>query len=186
VLKSGAASASSASTIWSAIELGSKMSETFNVVQLSTVISQVTAPAFLLSAVASTVSVLITRLNRVADQYHLISGMSEDDSGAAQRKAELPDLTLRAHFMYRAIFWAVGSGIGTCLLVIIMFASALLKFQHEVGAAVLFILAMGLFTTALIYLAREVRLSHRNSFSRRGIGAASARGSSPLRQTPAN
>jgi len=31
------------------------MTETFNVVQLSTVISQVTAPAFLLSAVASTV-----------------------------------------------------------------------------------------------------------------------------------
>lgn len=158
------------------------MSETFNVVQLSTVISQVTAPAFLLSAVASTVSILITRLNRVADQYHSISGMSEDDAGAAQRKAELPDLTLRAHFMYRAIFWAVGSGIGTCLLVIIMFTSALLKFQHEVGAAVLFILAMGLFTTALIYLAREVRLSHRNSFSRRGIGAASTRRSSPLRQ----
>jgi hypothetical protein len=84
--------------------------------------------------------------------------------------------------MYRAIFWAVGSGICTCLLVIIMFTSALLKFQHEVGAAVLFILAMGLFTTALIYLAREVRLSHRNSFRRRGIGAASARRSSPLRQ----
>jgi len=31
------------------------MTETFNVVQLSTVISQVTAPAFLLSAAASTV-----------------------------------------------------------------------------------------------------------------------------------
>jgi hypothetical protein len=149
------------------------MSETFNVVQLSTVISQVTAPAFLLSAVASTVSVLLTRLNRVADQYHSISSLPEDDSGAAQRKAELPNLTLRAHFMYRAIFWAVGSGICTCMLVIIMFTSALLEFQHERGAAVLFILAMGLFTTALIFLAREVRLSHRDSFSRRGIGAAS-------------
>jgi len=96
--------------------------------------------------------------------------------------SRLPAWQLRAHFMYRAIFWAVGSGICTCLLVIIMFTSALLKFQHEVGAAVLFILAMGLFTTALIYLAREVRLSHRNSFRRRGIGAASARRSSPLRQ----
>ncbi|MGO9942755.1 MAG: DUF2721 domain-containing protein [Rhodoblastus sp.] len=146
------------------------MTEAFSVIQLSTVISQVTAPAFLLSAVASTVSVLITRLNRVADRYHSISGSPENNSGTTNLNIELPDLTLRAHFMYRAIFWAVGSGICTCMLVIIMFTSALLKFQHEIGAAVLFIIAMGLFTTALIYLAREVRLSHKGSFSHRLIG----------------
>ncbi len=157
------------------------MSETFNVVQLSTVISQVTAPAFLLSAVASTVSVLITRLKRIADQYHSLSDLPEDISGADQLKSELPNLTLRAHFMYRAIFWAVGSGICTCMLVIIMFTSALLKFQHEVGAAVLFVIAMGLFTTALVYLAREVRVGHRDSFSHRGLSAASARRSSSPR-----
>ncbi len=161
-------------TFGRAIESGSNMSDAFSVIQLSTVISQVTAPAFLLSAVASTVSVLITRLNRVADRYHSISDLPEDDSRAAQLKAELPDLTLRAHFMYRAIFWAVGSGICTCMLVIIMFTSALLKFQQEIGAAVLFMIAMGLFTTALIFLAREVRLSHRGSFSHRLIGAAVA------------
>lgn len=156
------------------------MSETFNVVQLSTVISQVTAPAFLLSAVASTVSVLIIRLNRVVDQYHSIGNLPEDDSGAAHPPSALPNLRLRAHFMYRAIFWAVGSGICTCMLVIIMFTSALLEFQHERGAAVLFIIAMGLFTTALIYLAREVRLSHLDSFSRKGKGAALARRPPPL------
>jgi hypothetical protein len=158
------------------------MSDAFSVIQLSTVISQVTAPAFLLSAVASTVSILITRLNRVADQYHSISGLPEDDSAAAHLRAELPNLTLRAHYMYRAIFWAVGSGICTCLLVIIMFTSALLQFQHEVGAAVLFIIAMGLFTTALIYLAREVRLSHMRSFSRRGNGAGFGRPFLPLKK----
>jgi hypothetical protein len=49
-----------------------------------------------------------------------------------------------------------------------MFTTALLKFQHEIGAAVLFIIAMGLFTMAMIYLAREVRLSHKGSFSQRG------------------
>jgi hypothetical protein len=143
------------------------MSEPFSVVQLSSVISQVTAPAFLLSAVASTVSVLITRLNRIADRYHAIEGVPED-AATEHPDAELLDLSARAHLMYRAIYWAVASGICTCLLVIIMFTSALLKFQHEVGAALLFIVAMGLFTTAMIYLAREVRLSHRSSFSKRG------------------
>jgi hypothetical protein len=165
-----------------ALESGSNMSETFNVIQLSNVISQVTAPAFLLSAVASTVSILITRLNRIADRYHAISGLPLGDPAAGRGNAELADLSVRAHFMYRAIFWAVGSGICTCLLVIIMFTSALLRFQHEVGAAILFILAMGLFTTALIYLAREVHLSHIGSFSRWGSGAAVARRSSPPRR----
>jgi hypothetical protein len=65
------------------------------------------------------------------------------------------------------------------MLVIIMFTSALLQFEHEVGAALLFIVAMALFTTALIYLAREVHVSHRTSFSRRGNGAASGRSSPP-------
>jgi uncharacterized membrane protein YgcG len=143
------------------------MTEPFSVVQLSSVISQVTAPAFLLSAVASTVSVLITRLNRIADRYHAIEG-SPEQAAATPQAAELADLTLRAHLMYRAIYWAVASGICTCLLVIIMFTTALLKFQHEIGAAVLFIVAMGLFTTAMIYLAREVRLSHKGSFSQKG------------------
>lgn len=141
------------------------MSEPFSIVQLSSVISQVTAPAFLLSAVASTVSVLITRLNRIADRFHAID--SADEDAAAPRDAELLDLSVRAHLMYRAIYWAVASGICTCLLVIIMFTTALLKFQHEVGAALLFIVAMGLFTTAMIYLAREVRMSHQIGFSQK-------------------
>jgi hypothetical protein len=127
----------------------------------------VTAPAFLLSAVASTVSVLITRLNRIADRYHAIDG-SPEEAAAAPQDAEPLELSLRAHLMYRAIYWAVASGICTCLLVIIMFTTALLKFQHEIGAAVLFIVAMGLLTTSMIYLAREVRLSHNGSFSQRG------------------
>jgi hypothetical protein len=165
-----------------ALQSGANMSEAFDVVHLSTVISQVTAPAFLLSAVASTVAILITRLNRVADRYHAISGLPLSETPAAPVDVELQELTLRAHYMYRAIFWAVGSGISTCLLVIIMFTSALLQFQHEIGAAVLFIIAMALFTTALIYLAREVRLGHRCSFSRKGIDAILAGRSSPPRK----
>ncbi|WP_294540198.1 DUF2721 domain-containing protein [uncultured Rhodoblastus sp.] len=158
------------------------MSDAFDVVHLSTVISQVTAPAFLLSAVASTVAVLITRLNRVSDAYRSIEALPDEDPAAADSRAELPDLMLRAHFMYRAIFWSVASGICTCMLVIIMFMSALLDFEHQVGAAVLFIIAMALFTASMIYLAREVHLSHMGSFSSRGIGAVFGRRHPPPRR----
>lgn len=42
--------------------------ETPSVTQLSQVIAQVTAPAFLLGAVAAFISVLISRMNRVIDR----------------------------------------------------------------------------------------------------------------------
>lgn len=128
-----------------------------NAAQLSRVIAQVAAPAFLLSAVASLLSVLITRMNRVIDRSRSIGALSEAERARAEK--ELPDLRRRAEFMHRAIFWCAGSGIATCMLVIIAFASALLELEHERGAAVLFIIAMGLFTMTLIYLAREVRLA---------------------------
>jgi hypothetical protein len=57
----------------------------------------------------------------------------------------------------RAIFWAVGSGISTCLLMIVAFGSAYFGVRHEQGAAILFTLSLGLFTASLIAYAREVR-----------------------------
>jgi hypothetical protein len=48
-----------------------------SVAQLSQIISQVTAPAFLLGAVASFTSVLIARMNRIIDRsqaLHAIAG----------------------------------------------------------------------------------------------------------------
>jgi hypothetical protein len=127
--------------------------------QLSTVISQVTAPAFLLSAVASLLSVLSTRMSRIVDRSRAISSLTASDPRRAGLEIELPELRKRAIFMHRAIFWSVGSGISACLLVVFAFASALLDIGHERGAAGLFMLAMGLFTAALVYLAREVRFS---------------------------
>jgi hypothetical protein len=127
--------------------------------QLSRVIAQVTAPAFLLSAVASLLSVLMTRLSRIVDRSRSISELSIQDARRASREAELPVLRRRGWLIHRAIFWSAGAGIVTCLLIIAAFAAALLEVGHERMAAVLFILSMGFFTTSLIYLAREIRLS---------------------------
>ncbi len=127
--------------------------------QISQVISQVTAPAFLLSAVASLLSVLTGRMSRIVDRSRAISALVAADPRRPGLEIELPELRKRANCMHKAIFWSVGSGICACLLVVIAFASALLDISHERGAAGLFMLAMGLFTAALVYLAREVRFS---------------------------
>jgi hypothetical protein len=47
------------------------LSDTPSVTQLSQVIGQVTAPAFLLGAVAAFTSVLISRMNRIIDRSRL-------------------------------------------------------------------------------------------------------------------
>ncbi len=133
--------------------------DTPSVSQLSHVISQAAAPAFLLGALAAFISVLISRLNRIIDRTIIINGISDDDVIRSRLKADLPRLMRRATMTNRAIFWAVISSISTTALVIVAFASAFLEFQHERGVAILFMIALGAFSVSLIDFAREVRIA---------------------------
>ena len=126
--------------------------------QLSTVISQVAGPAFLLAAEAEFVGVLVSRLDRVVDRSRFLRALSDSDPEVKLR-SELPTLHKRAVCLHRSIYWTVGSGIVTSLLVILAFATAMLHFKHEYGAAMMFALALTMFTAALIAFAREIRLA---------------------------
>src|SRR5258708_15893553 len=89
--------------------------------QLSLVISQAAAPAFLLGAVASFLSVLVSHMSRIIDRSRAINATPVDDPNKAGLKATLPQLQLRADLVNRAIYWAVASGISTSLLMIAPF-----------------------------------------------------------------
>ena len=127
--------------------------------QLSQVISQVTAPAFLLGAVAAFISLLIARLNRVIDRFRTTA--IADGNGGAQEyaKKDLPLLKRRATLLNRSIFCSTVCAITTTVLVIIAFVTAYLGFQHEYGIAVLFVVALMFFAAALVDLARETRIA---------------------------
>ena len=116
------------------------LKDTITVDQLSLVISQAAAPAFLLGAVASFLSVLVMHMSRILDRSRAINDISGDDPRTRELKVQLPELRLRAVLVIRAIYWAVGSGITTCLLMIVAFASAYIGARHEPAAAVLFTL----------------------------------------------
>jgi len=128
--------------------------------QLSNVISQVTGPAFLLAAEAQLLSVLVSRLDRIVDRARTIEEANGDSAAQAAQKAELPILRKRGMLIHFAIYWGVASCIVTSVLVIIGFAAAYLHMRHEYGAGLLFALAMGLFTAALIAFARELQLGY--------------------------
>ena len=81
--------------------------------QFAVVISQAVAPAFLLGAVASFLSALLTHLNRIIDRYRAISSLADESATGAKLKATLPQLKKRATQVGWAIFWSIGSGVVT-------------------------------------------------------------------------
>jgi Protein of unknown function (DUF2721) len=123
--------------------------------QLSEVIAQVAAPAFMLGAVAAFILVLNERLNRVIDRSQELNAIRDDDA-RTYLKADVPRLKRRAALLNRSVFFSVLSAIGTSLLVIVAFISAFLQVPHEHGVAVLFIVSLGLF---VVSLALETRVA---------------------------
>jgi len=130
-----------------------------SVSQLSHVISQAAAPAFLLGAVAAFIAVLISRLNRVVDRTIALNAIPDNDSSKSRLKTDIPRLLRRAAMINRAIFWAIISSITIVLMVVVAFVSAFLGIQHERGVALLFIVSLAAFAVSLIDFAREVRIA---------------------------
>jgi hypothetical protein len=133
--------------------------DTPSISQLSNVISQATAPSFLLGALAAFIAVLISRQNRIVDRTIVLNGISDDDAAKCRLKADLPRLMRRAAMVNRAIFWAVIGSIAATVLVIVAFVTAFFQIQHERGVAIFFIVSLGAFTVSLIDFAREVRIA---------------------------
>src|SRR5262245_3008911 len=135
------------------------LSDSTSVAQLSEIITQVTAPAFLLGAVAAFVALLITRMNRIIDRSQALSAIGNDDAARAHFKADIPVVKRRAVLLNNAIFLAAISGIVTTILIILAFGCAFYRVRHEHGVAILFVLALGFFAAALVNLAREARVA---------------------------
>jgi hypothetical protein len=127
--------------------------------ELSQIISQATAPAFLLGAIAAFISVLIGRLNRIVDHATALALKEEDDPSVRKFKASIPRLKRRAKLLSRAIEYAVIAAIFITLLVIAAFASAAVGLNQIYGAAALFVLALLFFAASLICLLFEVRIT---------------------------
>ena len=134
------------------------ITETPSASQLSQVISQAVAPAFILGALAAFISVLSLRMNRVVDRSQALNAIG-DDAGRAHLKADLPRLKQRAVLLNNAILLASLSAIVATLLIVVAFVIAFFGIEHERGIAVLFILTLGLFAASLVNFIRETRIA---------------------------
>jgi len=126
--------------------------------QLAQVMSQSTAPAFVLGAVAGFVSILLGRMTTIIDRIRSLNEIAEDGRARAHLKSDIPRLQRWASLLNSAVRLALLSGMCTALLLVVGFASAFLKLQHEYGAAVLFGIAICLLGASLFKFSQEVRI----------------------------
>jgi len=98
--------------------------------QLARIIGSIAAPAFLLGAVASFISVVFSQINRVIDRSHYIYAIKDDDVARSYLKADLPRLRRRTELLHRALRYSILSAILTALIIIVAFISAYYDFAH--------------------------------------------------------
>lgn len=106
---------------------------------LSQIISQVVAPAFLLSGVAGFASLLTDRLTLVVARLKHLSSLQKTAGLSVDERRDLMRLRRRAVILNVAVLLAVASGATALIMIIAGFAAALMSFHHVWIAAILFI-----------------------------------------------
>ena len=78
--------------------------------QLSQVMVQATAPAFILGAVAGFISILLGRMTSVIDRIRSLNEIADGDTARAHLKSDIPRLRKRAKLLNSATRLALASG----------------------------------------------------------------------------
>jgi hypothetical protein len=116
------------------------------------------APVFLLTSIATTLSVLAGRLARVVDRARKLEAVFHTVGKTEQERSlrELGVLKGRAGMINLALTAGVGSALCVCLLITVAFFGYLMQVNLGQLVAVLFICAMALFMFALVNFLREI------------------------------
>ncbi len=120
-------------------------------------ISQATAPAFVLGAVAGFVGVLLNRMTILIERIRSLNEIGDDDI-RSHLKSDIPRLRRRVELLNNATYLALLSALCTASLVVVAFASALFRLQYAYGAALLFALALILLSVSIVRFGQEVKM----------------------------
>jgi MFS family permease len=130
------------------------------------------APVFLLTALGTTLSVLVARLARIVDRARRVEGRMRDEAGPVHDASvrELRSLEGRARLIHWALTFGTSAALLVCLLIATAFVGYLAGIRVGTAMAVLFIAAMGAYVVALVCLLREVG----RAIATLGFGSATA------------
>jgi len=139
-----------------------------HIADITRVIQLAIAPVFLLSAIATIINVLITRLSRAVDRRRTLEEHLSiyQDEHLEQAISELRMLQKRIVIVLWAVslavlagLLAVLAGLLVCLLVGTAFAGAYMGLDLTRGIAILFIAAVLALTGCLILFLREISIA---------------------------
>ncbi len=135
--------------------MASPLTDITHVIQLSV------APAFLLVAMGTLITILTTRLARIVDRRRVVQERLGSLTGEAveQQEQEMTQLLRRGNLIYFAILFAVLGALLVCLVVGGTFLGALLSVALSKLVAGLFVLAMISMVTAWSLFLSEVSLA---------------------------
>ncbi|MCC9000325.1 MAG: DUF2721 domain-containing protein [Candidatus Contendobacter sp.] len=133
----------------------SHLTDITRVIQLSV------APAFLLVAMGTLITILSTRLGRIVDRRRVVQDRLDSLTGAsaAEQQQEMALLIRRGNLIYFAILFAVFGALLVCLVVAGAFLGALLSVELAQVVAGLFVLAMVSMVAAWSLFLSEVYLA---------------------------
>ncbi|WMP18228.1 DUF2721 domain-containing protein [Thiothrix lacustris] len=125
------------------------------------VIQLAVAPVFLLTGIGSILSVLVNRLVRVVDRFRVLDSDFQQASEAALAviRHEMQALSRRA----RMIHWAIGlctvCALLICVVIAMLFFSAMLGMDLSTAVSILFIIAMLMLVSGLLCFLQEIRIA---------------------------
>jgi len=116
------------------------------------------APVFLLTAIGTTIAVLINRLGRIVDRARILEERmaSVPAKGGAAIQTELATLSKRAKFINLAITLGTVCALLICMMIASMFIGAFLSLDLAVFVSLLFVTVMLVYIGALLAFLREV------------------------------
>lgn len=131
---------------------------------IARVIQLAVAPVFLLTAIATMINALNTRLGRIVDRRRVVQErlQTQEPEAATEATREIRHLQRRSQLVYQAIFCSVLSALLVCLVVAGAFLGALLGVDLARTVASLFIAAMLAMIAGLSLFLREVYVAVRS------------------------
>ncbi|HET7131035.1 MAG TPA: DUF2721 domain-containing protein [Gammaproteobacteria bacterium] len=138
------------------------------------------APVFLLAGIAGLLGVLSTRLGRIIDRARVIE-LRIPEAAAEEQQQLLRDESTVLWTRIGLINWAIRlcatGALTVCLTIAALFVGDFVRFNISVAIALLFMLAMALIVSGLVFFLREVSVATRHM--RQGIEIALAHRPSP-------
>lgn len=131
-----------------------------HVEDISNVIRLAVAPVFLLTAIATMINSMNTRLGRIIDRRRVMQERIKNSGAtpADEVQEELRLLIHRSRLIYLAILFAVLAALLVCVVVAGAFVGALVSVDLAKAVAVSFVLAMSSMIVALSMFLREIYL----------------------------